>query len=165
MKRYQLITICMAALALLVTGCASPEMTDAQRTAIEQIVRQQGEEYLASLATLDADRLMAHFAKDDLSLMANGVHYPSYEVVSDLVRNFLSKLRDTQGGWDQVRVYVLGPDAAVFHGTAHILHTYTDGKIINFPEVLWTALYERREGEWKMVLVHESYRPPSTETE
>jgi len=164
MKRYHLISISLAALAML-SACASPEMTDAQRTTIEQIVRQQGEEYLASVATHDADRVMAHFAKDDFSLIVNGVHYPSYEVVSDLERNFLSKLRDTQGGWDQVRVYVLGPDAAVFHGTAHILHTYTDGKIINFPEIFWTALYKHRDGEWKMVLVHESYRPPSTERE
>jgi len=99
-------------------------MTDAQRTVIEQIVRQQGEEYLASLAALDADRTIAHFAKDDFNYVGHGAGgtfvYPSYEAALDHVREVISGLREAQLGWNQIRVYVLSQDAAVFHGPIRI---------------------------------------------
>ena len=161
-----------SAVILLLAACqptSSPEMTDAQRTAIEQIIRQQGEEYFASLAALDVDRAIAHFAKDDFNYVGHGAGgtsvYPSYEAWSDHVREVISGLREAQLGWDQIRVYVLSQDAAVFHGTCHGLYTFKDGNTLNLPEIFWTALHERRNGEWKIVFVHGSGRPLSTEKE
>ena len=136
---------------------------------IEQIIKQQGEEYLASLAALDADRTMSDFAKDDLSYVgqvdSRFYVYPSYEAFSDHVHDVISRLREAQVGWDQIRVYVLSQDAAVFHGKFHLLYTFTDGHTLNVPDVFWTALHERRDGEWKIVLVHASGRSLSTERE
>ena len=147
----------------------SPEMTNAQQKAIEHIIRQQGEEYLASLAALDADRVMSHFAKDNLNYVgqvdSRFFVYPSYEAFSDHVHDVISRLREAQVGWDQIRVYVSNQDAAVFHGKFHLLYTFTDGQILNVPDVFWTALHERRDGEWKIVLVHASGRSLSTERE
>ncbi len=147
----------------------SPEMTDAQWTAIEQIIRQQGEEYCASLAALDADRAMVHFAKDDFSYVGQGdgrtLVYPSYEAWSDHIRDAMSNLSEFQLGWDQIRVYVLSQDAAVFHGKFHSLYKFKDGNTLNHPEGFWTALHERRDGEWKIVFVHASAWSLSTERE
>ena len=154
---------------LLFVSCQptpSPEITDAQRTAIEQIIRQQGEEYLASCAVLDANRAMEHFAKDDFSYVGHGTQsfvYPSYEAFSDHLHDVSSRLREAQLGWDQIRVYVLSQDAAVFHGKFHALYTFKDGNTLNYPDGLWTALHERRDGEWKIVFVHASGRSLSTE--
>jgi len=156
---------------LLFVSCQptpSPEMTDAQRTVIEQIIRQQSEEYFASLAALDDDRAMTHFAKDDFSYVGHGVQsfvFPSYKALADHIRDVISSLREAQLGWDQIRVYVLSQDAAVFHGKFHALYTFKDGNILNFPDGYWTALHERRDGEWKIVFVHGSGRPLSTERE
>ena len=74
-------------------------LTDAQRTAIDQIIRQQGEEYLASCAVLDANRAMEHFAKDDFSYVGHGTQsfvYPSYEAFSDHLHDVSSRLREAQ---------------------------------------------------------------------
>ena len=152
---------------LLLAACQptpAPEMTDTQRAAIEQVIRQQGEEYLASCASLDANRMFAHFAEDDASYVYNGVVDSSYEAISNHCRR-VESMRELQGEWDQVRVYVLSPDAAVFHGKFHVLHTYSDGKTKYFPEAFWTVLYKHRDGEWKMVLVHSSWDPSSVEGE
>ena len=146
-----------------------PEMTDAQRTAIEQIIKQQGEEYAASLAMLDADRAMVHFAKDDFSYVGqldSSIYvYPSYEAWSDHIRDAISSMHEAQLGWDQIRVYVLSQDAAVFHGKFYSLYTYSDGRTLNVPEGFWTSLHERRDGEWKIVFLHASGRSLSTERE
>ncbi len=157
---------------LLFVSCQptpSPEITDAQRTAIEQIIRQQGEEYLASLAALDADRAMIHFAKDDFSYVGqvdgSTFVYPSYEAWSDHIRDALSSMREAHFGWDQIRVYVLSQDAAVFHGKFQQSLTFKDGNTLNVPEGFWTALHERHDGEWKIVFVHASGRSLSTESE
>ena len=157
---------------LLFTSCQptpSLKMTDAQRTSIEQIIRQQGEEYLASLAALDADRVMTLFAKDDFShvghIDSHFYIYPSYEAWSDHIHDVIPRLREAQFGWDQIRVYVMSQDAAVFHGKFHLLYIFTDGNTINCPEIFWTALHERRNGEWKIVLTHASGRSLSSEGE
>jgi len=160
------------AVILLLAACQPtplPEMTDAQQTAIEQIIRQQGEEYFASLAALDADWAMTHFAKDDFRYVAQvdgrTIVYPSYEAWSDHIRDAMSNLSEFQLGWDQIRVYVLSQDAAVFHGKFHSLYKFNDGNTLNHPEGFWTALHERRDGEWKIVFVHASARSLSTEGE
>ena len=136
---------------------------------IEQIIRQQGEEYLASLAALDVDRTMSDFAKDDFSyvgqLDSRFYVYPSYEAFSEHVHDVISHLREAQVGWDQMRVYVLSEDAAVFHGKFHSLYKFKDGNTLNHPEGFWTALHERHYGEWKIVFVHASARSLSTEGE
>ena len=160
--------ICAILLFVSCQPAPSPEMTDSQRTAIEQVVRQQAEEFFASLAALDADGYMAHIAKDDFSYVGHGVQsfvYPSYEAVSDHVRDVISNLQEAQVGLDPIRVYVLSQYAAVFHGKFHALYTFKDGNTLNFPDGFWTALYERHDGEWKMVFVHASGRPLSTEGE
>ena len=162
--------ICAILLFVSCQTTPSPEMTDAQLTAIEQIVRQQGEEVFGSFAALDFDGFMAHFAKDDLSYVLNRATFPSCEALSNLVRDYYfssdkPRLSEVQFGWDQIRVYVLRPDAAVFHGKYHILQTFTDGRTRNFQEVFWTALHERRDGEWEIVLVHASGKLLSTKEE
>jgi len=160
------------AVILLLAACQptpSPEMTDAQRTAIEQIIRQQGEEYLASLSVLDAIRAMEHFAKDDFSYVGqvdgSTLVYPSYVAWSDHIHDAISRIREAHFGWDQIRVYVLSQDAAVFHGKFHSLYKFKDGNTLNHPEGFWTALHERHYGEWKIVFVHASARSLSTERE
>ena len=161
--------ICAILLFVSCQPTPSPEMTDAQRNAIEQIVRQQWEEYFASLAALDADRAMTNFAKDDLShigqIDSRFYIYPSYEAWSNHVHDVILRLREIQVGWDQIRVYVLSQNAAVFHGKFHALYKFTDGRTLNIPECFWTALHERRDGEWKIVLSHASGRSLSTEGE
>ncbi len=160
--------ICAILLFVSCQPTPPPEMTDAQRTAIENIVKQQAEEYCASLAALDADRAMVHFAKDDFSYVGHGVQsfvYPSYEAMSDHIHDAMSSLREAQLGWDQIRVYVLSQNAAVFHGKFHALYTFKDGNTLNVPEGFWTALHERHDGEWKIVFVHASGRSLSTERE
>lgn len=145
------------------------EMTEVQRTAIEQIVRQQGEDYLASLVALDADRAMVHWAIDDLrhvgQIDSRFYVYSSCEAWSDHVHDVISSVREIQAGWDQIRVYVLSQNAAVFHGKFHALYTFKDGRTLNIPECFWTMVNERREGEWEIVLSHASGRSLSTETQ
>jgi uncharacterized protein (TIGR02246 family) len=133
--------------------------SDEQQTEIEQAIKQQAEDYFSALRTLNIELLMSHFAKDDLNFIVNGVLYSSYEAVLKLASEMAADLKSWEGGWDKVRVRVLSPDTVLFHGTFHAAMTNSAGQVRKSSEAFWTALYERRDGDWQMILVHQSYRP------
>ena len=53
-------------------------------------------------------------------------------------------------------VVALGPDAGVFSSQVHWTMTDTTGTAMSFDGV-WTLVYQRLDGRWKVVLGHDSY--------
>lgn len=132
---------------------ASPTLSE-----IEQEVRIRGESFLEALLGMNADKLLAHFDRDT-KMIINGRTYASYDVIEEHWRNTFSRWTGATGGWDDVEVRVLGPDAAIFHGNFHAAINRPTGEITTYPVIPYTILFERREENWLVTLIHESIDP------
>ena len=151
-------------LVLLTLACQPPEMTDAQRTEIAREIMDAANDFVAGLATLDGDGFIAPFTDaGDLVYVDGGRIYPDRDALKNAAAGFMSRQERIGGTWDPAHVVVLGPDGAAFTGVFHadVVDTagvaqWTNGKI-------WTFVYQRRDGEWKIVQAHESNgrAPPS----
>jgi len=150
-------------LILLAAACAPAEITDAQRTAVASEIMDAANDFVAGLATLDGDGFIAPFTDaGDLVYVDAGRIYADREALKNAFAGFASRQERMGGTWDPAHVTVLGPDGAAFTGVFHadVVDTagvaqWTNGKI-------WTFVYQRRDGEWKIVQAHESNgRAPS----
>lgn len=72
-------------------------------------------------------------------------------------------MRDPRWEWGDVHVDVLSPDAAVVTASYSIPHRTPAGR----PHTIagaWTAVFARRDGEWKIVQEHLSDVPPEADS-
>lgn len=73
----------------------------------------------------------------------------------EMVRQFMVAHTAVDWRWTERTVEVLGPDAAVFSGSWTLTQTDTAGVQMEDGGVI-TFVYERRNGEWRIVHAHES---------
>jgi len=145
-------------LVLLMTACSSvPEMTDEERATITSEIIEATNDFVAGLSSLDGATFVEPFTDaGDLVYVDGGRIYPDREALKNAFAGFASRSDRIGGTWDPTHVTVLGPDGAAFTGVfnAEVMDTagvaqWTNGKI-------WTFVYQRRGGEWKIVQSHES---------
>lgn len=151
-------------LILVATACtAAPgttdtaEMTDQERAAITLEIIDATGEFVAGLASLDGDAFVEPFTDaGDLIYVDGGRIYPDRQALNNAFSGFAGRSASIGGTWDPAHVIVLGRDGAAFTGVfnAEVVDTagvaqWTNGKI-------WTFVYQRRGGEWKIVQAHES---------
>ena len=146
-------------LVLLTAACSSaaPEMTDEERAVITSEIIEATNDFLAGLASLDGPAFVEPFTDaGDLVYVDGGRIYPDREALMNAFAGFASRSQSIGGKWDPTHITVLGEDGAAFTGVfnAEVVDTagaaqWTNGKI-------WTFVYQRRGGEWKIVQAHES---------
>ncbi len=130
----------------------SPE----QRREIEAEVKQAA---LDHLNAKDAATALNHYTEDAL-VVSNGFLYPTFQSFSEHVETFYSSLnRINLALWDDMYINVLSPDAALFTATFHWSSTDKAGLKTDLQGV-WTALFIRKSGTWKIRVRHESFIPP-----
>ena len=132
-------------------------MDEAQRRQIAQSVEQALHSFEAAERALDADRLIRHFAASpDFHIYNDGLRL-SYEVMTAGVRNAFPTLRSIEGGFNDIQVIVLAPDAAI--STATFEETVTDraGRSTRqHGAASW--LWRQIDGEWRIVYGHIDHR-------
>ncbi|MFG1691129.1 YybH family protein [Gemmatimonadota bacterium] len=146
----------LAALILLAACQAPPpaEMTDAERSEIEAAVIQVAEGWFTSWASADADGIQAIFDNERFVYVSGGTRLDSPDAVASFLQDWYED-RSWEGGWDEIAIDVLSPDAAAFSATFHMRVTYTDGRVFDWPGTgSATAVFERRNSEWKATLMH-----------
>ena len=94
----------------------------------------------------------------------NDTVFPDAQTVANSVSTFLASASDVSMTWkDGPTVIALGPDAGVVVGTMHYEVTWTDGSTLS-TDAHGTLVYQRVDGEWRVVVGHESYRIPGGNT-
>ena len=144
-------------------GCQAPPtaLTESQKAAIADTVRQIALEFKKGINNLDADSQFQRFTDDsDFTWAANGYLLPPKNSLLSAVRQSYAGYRQATFDWDTLRISVLGSDAAVLTGAGH--HTIIDkaGKTTNTLLVA-TYAFARRQGAWKVIHGHFSYASPS----
>ncbi|NIM49961.1 MAG: DUF3225 domain-containing protein [Gemmatimonadales bacterium] len=148
-------------LMLLVAAACQPattELTEEQRAAIADTVRQLADTFFEDFRALDFDRAMAPWASE-LVWAENGVLGANRDSLDTVWRGMFASIQEvTSGDWGEVHVKVLGPDAAVFSATFDWAGVDTSGAQIGTAGV-WTTVWLRTDEGWKIVHGHESFPP------
>jgi len=151
-------------LMLFVVACRPPtvevtvELTDAEKAAIADTVRQQADAFYDAFRTLDFDRAMGAFGTD-LVWAENAALGANRDSMVTAWRGYFDALREvTSGDWREVHIEVLGPDAAVFSGTFDWVGVDTTGAPAG-SRGAWTAVWVRTAAGWKITHGHESWVP------
>ena len=107
---------------------------------------------------LDPDRLLGHFVDvPDFHIYHDGQRL-TFEAMAAGVRNAFPALRSIEGGFGEVCVLALAPDAAL--ASARFEETVTDGRgtsVSQHGAVSW--LWRLIEGQWRIVYGHVDHRP------
>jgi ketosteroid isomerase-like protein len=146
--------------AAAVGGCQrSPApMSDAQRQAVAQDVRGLADSLVVQLSRLDAQPYLAQLASNE-GYAENGAFYPTRDSLLSAVGHFTKMFTSLELAWDgEPRITVLSPDAAVLSGTFHEVAQPVSGSAMKVHGI-WTGVYQRINGEWRIVQAHESWTP------
>jgi uncharacterized protein (TIGR02246 family) len=133
----------------------SPELDATQRVAIEDAVKQAAWQHLKSK---DAAAALSCYEPDAI-VASDGFLYPSFDRFAENIREFYTALRQVElAVWDEMHVQVISGDAAVLTATFRWSSTDKAGVHTDLKGV-WTAVYVRRAGCWKILARHESFEP------
>jgi uncharacterized protein (TIGR02246 family) len=150
----------LAAFSLTVLAACQPattELTEEQKAAIADTVRQLSTDYLASVSTLDADTVMAfHIDSDEFAWSIDSELSLEFEAVKASAAAKYAALVAARVSLDTVRVAVLGPDAAVLSGAGAAFVTGPAGQEMKLLLAV-TFVAARRDGRWVLLQGHSSH--------
>jgi len=130
-------------------------LTANQAALIEAEVKQAAVDHLNAK---DATTALSHFTEDVVAV-SNVTLFRSLEELTEDVLAYYNILKEVNlAVWDEMHVRVLTTNAAIV--TAKFRYSFTDTNNEKTAlQGLWTALYVRRNGSWKIQVRHESFVP------
>jgi len=149
------LTLAALSLAFLVTACqpATTELTEEQKAAVEEEVRQLQADLGDAWRTLDFDQFRPFFA-DDLRWAISPRPFLTMEDIEPGLRAYVSGISETTLEDEDSFVRVLGPDAAVVGWTSHETVVDVDG-VSSSVGTTGTFVWARVDGVWKVVHGHQ----------
>ncbi|MBI4419712.1 MAG: SgcJ/EcaC family oxidoreductase [Gemmatimonadetes bacterium] len=145
----------------LVATAAQGQLPAARRAALADTIALEANQFIRACGSLDINRFMDLFAPDpDLTYVDGGRIYLNRDSLARAAGGFFKSLRKCDGRWDPAHIVVLGPDAATFTGVFHADVVDTAGVARWTAGKIWTFVYQRRGGMWKIVQAHEANVPP-----
>ena len=143
---------------LMMGACQSPDSLRLSESQIAQIKAEVKKTATEHLNSKDASAALSYYTKDAI-IMSNGSQYPSFESFAEEIKEFYSSLSKINlAAYDEMYVDVITRDAALFTTKFRWSCTDTNGTTTDLQGV-WSALYVRQDGRWKMSFRHESFVP------
>jgi ketosteroid isomerase-like protein len=132
---------------------SSEFLTDDENDEIQNAIKQAA---LDHLNARDAETALSHYTIDAI-VITNGHWFESYKSFEKDVREFFSSLREVKlANWDKIRIKVVSSKICVFSGLVHWSSVDKTGEVLSLKGT-WSAVYALEEGQWKILLRHESY--------
>jgi ketosteroid isomerase-like protein len=139
---------------LLATSCAQKKSHESIQKQIDEVTTQ----YNKSWETLDLEKIAAfHSAESFLYWSSGGLSCGSNEEFRNVFGNILPMMKTwTIKDISSYSVQVLGPDAAVASLLLNAESVGQDGSVSNHGSGALTYVWNRIDGDWKIVHIHES---------
>ena len=157
----------LMAVVALTAGCrgAAPSpMTDAERTELSAEIRAAADSIVIPFNRLDGSQYLAQLT-DVRTYVENTTIYQGPDSVMSAVHTVLSNAATISLTWTgEPTVLVLGSDLGVVTGAFHESMTDKTGAT-QVLDGVWTAIYQRVDGSWKIVVAHESVAPVTATSE
>lgn len=145
----------LAGLAVLVlfASCQAPpppEMTEAEREAIQTEVMSVGDQLMVALSDLDPG--VAAGIYDPATMHGNdgATYYATYDEWVTHNEELFARFEEADGSWRNVRVDVLAPDIALLVGQNEMLMTQVGGERTNIQGYI-TVVLRKIDGSWKII--------------
>jgi hypothetical protein len=134
--------------------CGTP--ADSTRPAVEKAVLEAHDRMTRAAAEPDAEKMFAFILDAGPgTIIQNGVYMNSRRDALDAVKKGLQGVEKVERSFDQTRVTVLSPNAALVTGDGTTTITLMDGRVFTSPFAV-TEVFVLRNGEWKMLHGHHS---------
>jgi len=149
---------------MVAAGCskAPKPMTDAERTALADSVSQVATQWIASFETqATTENWFSHYVRgNDLVHAQDGMIYPTYDSLVNVVRASLRPGSSWKMTLDQKRLSVLDRDVVVV--TALLNGVLKDSAGTETPwHRAWTTVWHRTPDGWKIAVDNASAAPPA----
>ena len=152
------------ALALLMLGglimgsCQSPDSLKLAESQIAQIKAEVEQAAIEHINAKDAATALSHFTENAIAV-SNVKFFPSFEMLAEDVKAYYDILKEVNlAVWDEMHINVIDTDAALVTAKFRYSFTSTNDEKTDLQGV-WTALYVRSNGSWKIRVRHESFAP------
>ena len=133
-------------------------MTEQDRVQVRQAIERGTASFEDAERTLDAAALVGHFSDaGDFYMHNDGMRLTREEIVAGVTEAFPT-LRSLEGGFSDIRIHVLAPDAALATALFQETITTQDGTIVRQRGGA-TWLWRQTAGEWKIVYGHVDHYP------
>ena len=133
-------------------------MDDTERTQIEAAVRDAMEAFERAERALDAEALIATFARvPEFHIYSDGKRL-SYGAMTAYIRDAFPTLTSIEGGFIDLDVFVLASDAALATGTFRESTTDASGTTARVRGVA-SWLWREIDGRWRIVYGHADHYP------
>lgn len=139
-------------------ACQNPDPLKLSESQIAQTKAEVKKAATEHLNSKDASTALSYYTKNAI-IISNGSQYPSFESFAEEIKEFYSSLSKINlAAYDEMYINVINNDAALFNAKFRWSSTDTNGETVDLQGV-WSALYVRQDGRWKMSFRHESFLP------
>jgi uncharacterized protein (TIGR02246 family) len=133
-------------------------MTESQRASVREAVERGMASFEAAERALDPGTLVGHFSDGGGFYMHHdGMRLSREDIVAGVSQAF-STLRSLEGGFTDIEIHVLAPDAALATALFEETITTADGAVIRQRGAA-TWLWREQRGKWTIVFGHVDHRP------
>ena len=133
-------------------------MTEEQRAAVRAAVEQRMASFEGAERALNAGALMTHFSDSaDFYIYNDGQRLSREAIVAGISQAFPTQ-QSLEGGFSDLEIHVLAPDAALATALFHETMTTQDGTVVRQRGAA-TWLWCKRRGEWRIVYGHVDHQP------
>ena len=131
------------------------ELSEKQIADIRTDIKETAIKHLNSESAIS---VLSYYTKD-ATIISNGIQYSSFESFAEKIKEFYSSLSKINiAAYDEMDINVITNDVVLFTANFRWSSTDTDGMTIDLQGV-YSVLYIREEGRWKMSWRHESFVP------
>jgi ketosteroid isomerase-like protein len=127
-----------------------------QRIEKNRIIAEIKQAAINHLNAKSSEESISHFTKDIVAV-SNEMLFSTYDALEKDVRDYYKILKKINyAKWDDVKILVINNDAATFTAKFNYSFTSVDDEVTNLNGI-WTALFVRESGNWKIRLRHETF--------
>ena len=139
-------------------SCQSPDSLKLSESQIAQIKAEVEQAAIEHINAKDAATALSHYTEDAMAV-SNDTLYPSFEKLAEDIKAYYDILKEVNlAVWDEMHINVIDTDAALVTAKFRYSFTSTNDEKTDLQGV-WTALYVRSNGSWKIRVRHESVVP------
>ena len=129
------------------------ELSEKRITDIKTEIKETAIKHLNSDSAISA---LSYYTKD-ATIISNGIQYSSFTSYAEGIKKFYRTLNKINiAAYDDIYIDVINKDVALFSAKFRWSSTDTSGSTIDLHGV-YSALYVREDGRWKMSWRHESF--------
>ena len=137
-------------------SCQDPKPVKLTETQLDQIKAEVKQAAIDHLHTKDALTALSHYTENAIAA-SNTTLYSSVSELAKDIHAYYETLKEVNlAVWDEMHIQVIDTDAVLVTATFRYSFTNTNNTKADLKGV-WTALYIRRDGHWKIQVRHESF--------